>query len=117
MYVYIMGAHNLRGDLKAVKIGVTDNIEQRIAHLQTAQILEIKLAAAWHTKSRKQAFFVEREMHLRYEKACMRSEWFRPHIMRSAIYRLSEMLRKRPFALDGASCAEYVQAAKAKKAA
>ena len=116
MFVYIFGVFNLRGALKAVKVGVTGNIDQRICELQTGQILEIKLIAAWHTTSRKQAFWVERETHIQYEKAGLRGEWFRPHIMKSLIYRVSESMRKRPFTVqpvDGT--ADYINAARMKQ--
>ena len=112
MYVYVMGGFNLRGELKAVKIGVTENIEQRVRQLQTGQILEIKSIAAWHTKSRMQAFSAETDMHHQYAKAQMRGEWFRPHIMKSLMYRLNKRMAKMPCLLTEHGSGEYLSAAK-----
>ena len=112
MYVYVLGGFNLRDQLKAVKIGVTENIEQRVRHLQTAQILEIKPIAAWHTKSRMQAFAAEADMHRQYERAQMRGEWFRPHIVQSLMYRLNKRMAKMPCLVTGHGSGEYLAAAK-----
>jgi hypothetical protein len=112
MYVYVLGGFNLRGEVKALKIGVTDDVERRIKELQTGQILEIRMIAAWDARSRKQAFAAESEAHARYKKAQMRGEWFRPHILRSLPYWMSDRLRNRPCMVGDKGADEYLDAAK-----
>lgn len=111
MFVYLIGAFNLRGAMKAVKIGVSGDLDRRVSQLQTGQILELRLVAAWHTKSRKQAFWVESEMHASFERMQMRGEWFRPYPVETMMHRLSQMMRKQPCVVSGHGCQSYVDAA------
>ncbi|THD06121.1 GIY-YIG nuclease family protein [Rhodanobacter lindaniclasticus] len=112
MYVYMMGAFNLKGEVKTVKIGVSNDLNKRIAQLQTGQILEIKLIAAWHTNSRAKAFAVESDMHRKLASKCMRGEWFYPWVIESAMYTISDKMGKRPCIVTGLANKKYVAAAK-----
>lgn len=66
--VYIMRA----GD--AVKIGISDNPEDRLKQIQTSNHEKVELLASFVTANPE---LVEKTLHCRLEEAKVRGEWFR----------------------------------------
>jgi hypothetical protein len=100
MYLYLIGAFDYNNDILAVKIGVSNDIAQRIAAIQTGQFCDVKLLAAWETDSRMKCFHVEKTLHENYAQRRMRGEWFRRIIMRDAIPLVNDLMGSIPCSLS-----------------
>ncbi len=62
-----------------VKIGVTSNIEGRIANLQTGNPYILTCKALIPCEDKGQAYRLESYLHTRFKKKRMNGEWFRLH--------------------------------------
>jgi T5orf172 domain len=60
-----------------VKIGVTENLDDRLADLQVGNHGELYLEGALLFRTREEALTAERELHVRYGRYRVRGEWFR----------------------------------------
>ncbi len=61
----------------AVKIGITDNITNRMAGLQTSNSSQLVLRYLIHCPSREASQRIEALLHDRYGKHCLQGEWFK----------------------------------------
>lgn len=101
MYLYLVGAFDYNDDVLAVKIGVSSDIRERIAALQTGQFCEVRLLAAWQTDSRLKCFRVERALHEHYQHRRMCGEWFRRMVMRDIVPVASDLIGSLPCTVAG----------------
>jgi hypothetical protein len=94
-YVYLIGPVGLESGLGggAVKIGVTVDLERRLAELQTGCPFELKVLSAGVFSC---PYVVEEELHRRYRKCKIRNggEWF--NLPQEEIRKLTEELGKMP---------------------
>lgn len=110
MYLYLIGAFDFNDILLAVKIGVTEDVTQRIASMQTGQFCEMKLILAWEVESRKKCFYSESVLHEHYQKKRIRGEWFRVGIMKDAVHVVSDVVGSAPCSVpDVPECLKQVQ--------
>jgi len=84
-YVYFIEAGNRKNP--PVKIGVTTNVENRIASLQTGNPYSLKCKALITCSSRGEAYGLESYLHYRLRKLRLNGEWFR-----SEYFKLKEIL-------------------------
>lgn len=75
-YIYFI----LNYDSQAVKIGIAKNVKRRLASLQTSSPSELKLLATIKTKSVNDARKIEKSLHKRFDKHCIRGEWFKADV-------------------------------------
>lgn len=76
MFVYMIRA----GEKGPIKIGKAENVERRLAELQTANYEELKIIAIIPCGSTKAAEYVERGIHKRFARSRIRGEWFKGNI-------------------------------------
>ena len=76
MNVYFVRAGN-RG---AIKIGMADDVESRIAELQCGNPFKLNIISIIPCDSREQAFETERRIHKFFARQCIRGEWFQGNI-------------------------------------
>lgn len=60
------------------KIGVTTDIDRRLAEMQTGNAYTLKCTGLIPCESREQAFRLERHIHHKLRHLWMSGEWFRP---------------------------------------
>lgn len=75
MFVYFIRSGN--GKSAPIKIGIAQNPEKRITELQTGNPNPLLLLCKAPVNSRKQAEFLERELHNYFSYCRMEGEWFR----------------------------------------
>lgn len=73
MYLYIIREEGKR---PPVKVGVSMNVEKRLATLQTGNPRKLILVAKAHMGSKKKAYAVERMIHKRFLEQHIHGEWF-----------------------------------------
>ena len=76
MHVYFIRA----GKRGAIKIGVARNIGKRLAELQTANAYELHLIASIECDGMPSALRLEKQLHKRFKRQCIRGEWFQGNI-------------------------------------
>lgn len=76
MNVYMIRA----GEKGPIKIGKAENVDRRLAELQTANYEELKIIAIIPCGSTKAAEYVERGLHKRFGRYRIRGEWFKGSI-------------------------------------
>ena len=60
----------------SVKIGVSDDVESRLASLQTANPAKLKLKAKIGVSGRREAFDLEKKIHEKFSSYHVRGEWY-----------------------------------------
>jgi len=85
-YLYFIGA---AGREDPIKIGITDNLEDRLRQLQTGASRPLKIIAQFPMESRQLALTAERELHSKYANYRLKGEWFRPKIMRKILRQMT----------------------------
>jgi hypothetical protein len=95
MFLYMVGAFTHKR-IAFIKVGVTNDIAERIRQLQTGQAFEVRLIAAWRAKSRMHAFDKEAEVHRKFGKFRVRGEWYRDHMIRRLRRYIEEMMGAPP---------------------
>jgi hypothetical protein len=87
MFVYFLKA----GDHKKapIKIGIASNITSRINSLQTGCPYELICIAQIKCESRAEAQELEKTLHSKFSKYCLRGEWFSSEIKLSHIHELN----------------------------
>jgi len=73
MYLYVIRCGTKHGP---VKIGIAQNVERRLAQLQTASPFTLKICRKIKAKSRKHAEHMEKWLHHRFRRKHIRGEWF-----------------------------------------
>lgn len=59
-----------------IKVGVTMDIDERLRSLQTANPYELKVLASICCKSKRHAFELEQDIHVKLKRYRVRGEWF-----------------------------------------
>jgi predicted GIY-YIG superfamily endonuclease len=77
MYVYIIECDCGNYVNNPLKIGVAEDPKNRISQLQTGNPFRLKLITQIPCDSRKQAEYIERELHYQFRKFHMHGEWFK----------------------------------------
>ncbi len=85
-YVYFIVGGSL------VKIGLSCNVERRLKELQTSNPTKLTLAHKIQTSSEAQAYFLENQLHKRYEKLRQRGEWFKGLSIVRAVRKAEKLL-------------------------
>lgn len=65
----------------SIKIGVSDDPETRLSHLQTGAEKPLRLIAKFPMSSRAEAFAVEKEVHERFAHLRLTGEWFKKRLL------------------------------------
>lgn len=86
MYVYFIRA----GNNGPIKIGMADNVENRLEALQTGNHLKLQIVTKIKFKSRAEAFEKERQFHKMFYHKQIRGEWFDGNIRINSISEMSE---------------------------
>jgi len=73
MIVYFVQA----GESGPVKIGVTQNIEDRVVNLQTGNPEKINVMRALTLRSKEDAFNLESKLHNKFKDVRLNGEWFK----------------------------------------
>lgn len=73
-YLYIISAG--RFENAPVKIGVADDVQQRLTELQCGNHEELYITAAIPCRSRRHAYGIETFLHKSFKKWRIRGEWF-----------------------------------------
>jgi len=73
-YVYFI--REVMGTLAPVKIGVAKNVTVRLKNLQAGNMRKMEIAATIGPLSEKHAYRLERDLHRKFRKHRLRSEWF-----------------------------------------
>lgn len=60
----------------AVKIGKANNIDERLADLQTGNSNSLKLIGCVECKSEEHSFWLEKKLHKKFKHLLIRGEWF-----------------------------------------
>lgn len=81
LWVKIMNVYFVRaGNRGAIKIGMADNVEKRVAELQCGNASKLNIISVIKCDSREQAFDTERRIHKFFKRQCIRGEWFAGNI-------------------------------------
>ena len=67
----------IRDGRGAIKIGITDDIRNRLACLQTANPMKLEMYYAMKVPSRSDAMQLEKELHTKFDKHRICGEWFK----------------------------------------
>jgi hypothetical protein len=105
-YVYFIT--EVTGKNLCVKIGVTHDLATRLSDLQTGNSQLLKVAAKIGPVTEMQAYEIERGIHYRFRKSCVRGEWFQQWVLTQLVLQglppversESHHRRKRAQALD-----------------
>lgn len=83
MRVYLIGAYQ-PGSSKpdAVKIGKANDVNKRLASIQTGNHLECRVIATWKFHSEERAFHVEKLAHYAFRRFRLAGEWHKPKLAR-----------------------------------
>jgi len=76
MFVYFIQS----GKKGAIKIGKSNDPEDRLKTLQTGSPKTLYLIASIHCKSEQEAYTLEKKIHNKLCKQRLNGEWFRPNI-------------------------------------
>ena len=71
-YVYF-----IRDGLEHIKIGVANNVKNRIKELQTANPMKLEYFYGMHVKTSEDAYDLEEELHKKFSNIRLMGEWFK----------------------------------------
>jgi hypothetical protein len=91
MYVYFIQAFGEQ-DLQRIKIGMSDDPQDRLRKLQTGSPVKLKLLGSVRCKSRQHAAQVEKLAHGIFEKQRRRGEWF--HLSRKHLGQIKSLIER-----------------------
>ena len=113
MYLYFIRAGN-RG---AIKIGIANNIERRVATLQTGNPFKLNVIALIPCDSRQHAAELEKQIHRFFVKQNIRGEWFQGNIDFRKIHQITDVDQTRSSLTKKKSNYKHVKKKKKKKKA
>lgn len=71
-YIYFIQA----GEKGPIKIGVANNVANRLESLQTGNHEELRVIHSFQVSGKSKAFDFERQLHKYFRHKCIRREWF-----------------------------------------
>lgn len=72
-YIYFI----LNQDSRAIKIGFTKDVQERLSALQTSSPSQLKLLGSVKTQSPRTAMYLEKSLHQKFTDLHINGEWFR----------------------------------------
>lgn len=81
-HIYVVGAYSHENDskLRAVKVGIADDIVKRMYTLFTGNHLPCRVVQYWALESRAKARLLEQRAHAHFRDCRLSGEWFRPPV-------------------------------------